>query len=100
MVFAGRASVLVPLTPDFGFLRLALDNVGPQDVARGGTRLEEPIRRAVDGFGPPGEAQRALLLITDGEDQDSFPRDAAQAAAEAGPVGVAAAGRPMRPPST
>jgi len=84
IAFAGRASVLSPLTPDFGFLRLALENAGPHSVTRGGTRLEEPIRRAVAGFGPPGASQRALLLITDGEDHDSFVRDAATEAAEAG----------------
>ena len=84
IAFAGRASVLSPLTPDFGFLRLALENAGPHSVTRGGTRLEEPIRRAVAGFGPPGPAQRAILLITDGEDHDSFAKDAAEEAAEAG----------------
>jgi Ca-activated chloride channel family protein len=82
--FAGRATVLSPLTPDFGFLRLVLDGAGPHSVARGGSRLEEPIRKAVAGFGAPGGAARAILLITDGEDHDSFPLDAAKAAAAEG----------------
>ena len=84
IAFAGRASVLSPLTPDFGFLRLVLDPVGPHSVARGGTRIGEAIRRAVASFGPAGETSRAILLITDGEDHDSFPLDAAKDAAEAG----------------
>jgi Ca-activated chloride channel family protein len=84
IAFAGRASVLSPLTPDFGFLRLVLDDVGPGSVSRGGTRLAEPIRKAVEGFGPSRGASRAILLITDGEDHDSFALDAARAAAEAG----------------
>ncbi|MEE8508329.1 MAG: VWA domain-containing protein, partial [Myxococcota bacterium] len=84
IAFAGRATVLSPLTTDFSFLRLVLDNLGPHSVTRGGTRLEEPIRKALKGFGAPGEAARAILLITDGEDQDSFPQDAAKAAAELG----------------
>jgi Ca-activated chloride channel family protein len=88
IVFAGRASVLSPLTPDFGFLRLVLEGAGPASVTRGGTRLEEPIRKAVAGFGPASGASRAVLLITDGEDHDSFPLDAARAAAEAGVVVV------------
>ena len=84
IAFAGRASVLAPLTPDFGFLRLVLDGIGPTSASLGGTRLEEPIRKALAGFGPAGEASRALVLVTDGEDHDSFALDAAKAAAEQG----------------
>ncbi len=84
IAFAGRASVLSPLTPDFGFLRLALDNAGPNSVGRGGTRLEEPIRKAVDGFGAAGDVSRSIILITDGEDHDSFPLEAAKEAADRG----------------
>ena len=47
IAFAGRASVLSPMTPDFGFLRLVLNDAGPRSVNRGGTRLEEPIRKAI-----------------------------------------------------
>jgi len=89
IAFAGRATVLAPLTPDFSFLRLVLEGAGPHTVARGGTKLEEPIRKAVNGFGEIGDASRALLLITDGEDHDSFPLDAAAAAAEAGVIIIA-----------
>lgn len=84
IAFAGRASVLSPMTPDKSFLRLALDGAGPHSVPRGGTKLAEAIGRAVTGFGDPGPAQRALILITDGEDHDSFALDAAKRAAEAG----------------
>lgn len=84
IAFAGRASVLSPMTPDFGFLRLVLDQVGPSSVTRGGTRLEEPIRKAVAGFRRAGDVSRSILLITDGEDHDSFPLEAAKDAAEHG----------------
>ena len=84
IAFAGRASVLSPMTPDKSFLRLALESAGPHSVSRGGTRLAEPILRAVAGLGEPGPAQRALLLITDGEDHESFALDAAKTAAAAG----------------
>jgi len=89
IAFAGRATVLAPMTPDFSFLRLVLEGTGPHSVTRGGTRLEEPIRKATQGFGPAQEASRVILLITDGGDQDSFPLDAAKAAAEAGIVIIA-----------
>jgi Ca-activated chloride channel family protein len=84
IAFAGRATVLAPLTPDFSFLRLVLDSASPKSVSRGGTRLEEPIRKAIDGFAKESSSSRSILLITDGEDQDSFPKEAAKAAAERG----------------
>ncbi|MFP6656148.1 MAG: VWA domain-containing protein, partial [Myxococcota bacterium] len=84
IAFAGRATILSPMTPDKSFLRLALDSAGPHSVTRGGTRLAEPILRAVAGMGEEGPSQRALILITDGEDHDSFALDAAKQPAEAG----------------
>ncbi|MBF0109888.1 MAG: VWA domain-containing protein [Magnetococcales bacterium] len=84
ILFAGRATVVSPLTPDFGFFRLALDQAAPNSVSRGGTRLEEPIRKAIAGLNADAGVSRSILLITDGEDQDSFPLEAAHAAAERG----------------
>jgi len=84
IAFAGRASVVCPMTPDFSFLRLALDNTYVGSVGRGGTRLEEPLRKATRGFGAVGDLARVILLITDGEDHASFPLDAAKEAAERG----------------
>lgn len=84
IAFAGRATVLCPLTPDFGFFKLILDGAGPTSVGRGGTRLEEPIRKATAGFRTETDVSRAILLVTDGEDHDSFPLEAAKDAAERG----------------
>ncbi|MEM1227845.1 MAG: VWA domain-containing protein [Planctomycetota bacterium] len=89
--FAGRASVLCPLTPDYGFFKLILDGANPQSVGRGGTRLEEPIRKAMDGFRTESDVARVVFLITDGEDHDSHPLDAAKEAIERG-VKVVAVG--------
>ncbi|MCP4700045.1 MAG: VWA domain-containing protein [Gammaproteobacteria bacterium] len=84
IAFAGRAAVISPMTPDFGFLHIVLEQAGPHSVSRGGTRLEEPIRKAIAGFGAAGDVSRSILLITDGEDHDSFPLEAAKDAAERG----------------
>ncbi|MGE3166970.1 MAG: VWA domain-containing protein [Planctomycetota bacterium] len=84
IAFAGKATVLCPLTEDFGFFRLVLDEVSTHSVARGGTQLAEPIRKAVAGFGEVSDLSRAIILITDGEDHDSFPKEAAEAAVERG----------------
>ena len=84
IAFAGRATVLCPLTPDYGFLKLILDAAGPHSVGKGGTLLEEPIRKGVDGFRTASDVSRVLMLITDGEDHDSHALDAAKSAAERG----------------
>ena len=84
IAFAGRATVLCPMTSDFSFFRLILDGAGPHSVGRGGTKLEEPIRKALDGFRTGADVSRAILLITDGEDHDSHPTHAAEAAKERG----------------
>jgi Ca-activated chloride channel family protein len=83
VAFAGRATVLCPLTPDHGFFQLVLNGVDTRSAARGGTRIGDGIRRALEAFGGQGGA-RVILLITDGEDQESRPLDAAKAAAAAG----------------
>lgn len=84
IAFAGRAAVLCPLTPDFGFLRLVLESLGPHSVTRGGTNLEAPIRKALNGFKGESDLSRVILMITDGEDHESFALEAAKAAAERG----------------
>ncbi len=83
IAFAGRAAVKCPLTSDYGFLKLVLRDIDTRSVGRGGTRIGEAIRKAVAAYGP-GRGPRLMLLITDGEDHDSYPLDAAQAAVEAG----------------
>ena len=101
VAFAGRASVVSPLTSDYGFFRLALRDVGPETVARGGTRIGDAVRKSVAAFGATrGRGGRAtgtdravtwtaappriMLLITDGEDHDSYPLDAVADAVAAG----------------
>jgi Ca-activated chloride channel family protein len=83
VVFAGRATVPCPLTPDHGFFQLVLGGVDTRSAARGGSRIGDGLRRALEAFGDGGGA-RVILLITDGEDQDSRPLEAAKAAAAAG----------------
>ncbi|MEM9367611.1 MAG: VWA domain-containing protein [Planctomycetota bacterium] len=82
--FAGRATVLCPLTTDYGFFQLILQDANPGSVGRGGTRLEEPLRKAMAGFRSESDVSRLVVLITDGEDHDSHPLDAAKEAIERG----------------
>ncbi len=85
-VFAGSTVVKCPLTLDYGFFRMALEDVSPFSVSRGGTLLGDGIRTVLsDVFDGKRSNYRDIVLITDGEDHESFP---AEAAAQAGDLGV------------
>jgi Ca-activated chloride channel family protein len=50
-------------------------------VSRGGTLIGDAIRKALeDGFGDQEKKYKDIILITDGEDHDSFPVKAAEEA--------------------
>lgn len=84
IAFAGKATILSPMTTDFGFLKLILKETGPHSVGLGGTKIGDAIRAGTDSFRSAGDVNRLLLVITDGEDHDSFPIDAAAYAGEKG----------------
>ncbi len=81
IVFAGAASVKCPLTLDYGFFRMALEDVTTESAPRGGTLIGDAIRTALsDVFDNKASQYRDLVLITDGEDHESFPVEAAREA--------------------
>lgn len=82
VAFAGRASLQCPLTHDYAFFLQRLNAVGPDTVTRGGTRIGDAIRRALEGFATLAHNAKDIILLTDGEDHDSLPLEAAQAAAQ------------------
>jgi Ca-activated chloride channel family protein len=86
VVFAGSAVLKCPLTLDYGFFRLMLDDVDINSVSRGGTMIGDAVRKALDeAFDDQEKKYKDMILITDGEDHDSFPVEAAE---EAGRRGV------------
>ena len=82
LVFAGAAVVRVPLTTDQGFLRQALAEVDTGSAPRGGSLIGDAIRKALVAMPEQRDRDQVLVLITDGEDHDSFPEEAARQAAE------------------
>jgi Ca-activated chloride channel family protein len=67
VAFAGEAQLLCPLTLDHAAFMMHLQDIFPGIVPRGGTDLSAALRKAVDSFGEQREADRVILLITDGE---------------------------------
>jgi Ca-activated chloride channel family protein len=78
VTFAGNAALTCPLTINYGAYRMALDEVDTRSTARGGSLIGDAIREAADSFADNQKGHKAILLITDGEDQESFPVEAAR----------------------
>jgi Ca-activated chloride channel family protein len=87
VVFAGDAFVQCPLTTDYAAARLFLRAVDPAGMPQQGTAIAAALlesKRVLEGGGR-GPAAKAVLLITDGEDQQG---DALKAASETGDSGI------------
>lgn len=85
VIFAGTAAVKCPLTLDYGFFRMMLENVAAGGISRGGTMIGDAVRTTIDEVFDDQEKQyKDIILITDGEDHDSFPVQAAEDAGERG----------------
>jgi len=82
IAFAGQAVVKCPLTVDYDSFRRALNELDPNSAPRGGTAIGDAIRKAIEVFHAKAERDQAVLLITDGDDQESYPLEAANVAAE------------------
>lgn len=85
VAFAGNSAVKCPLTLDYGFFRMMLDDISVDSIARGGTLMGDAIRKTLtDVFDDQEKECKDIVLITDGEDHDSFPVDAAEKAGQRG----------------
>ncbi len=70
IVFAGRAYVQFPLTTDYSAANMFLDAVDVNSVPQQGTNIGEAIALALNSFKKKTETKKAIILITDGEDNE------------------------------
>lgn len=85
VIFAGEAYVQLPITTDYSAAKLFLSSIGPGMVPVQGTNVSDAIKKASESFSNDEGKNRAIILITDGENHDS---EAIQAAEEAGKNGI------------
>lgn len=78
VTFAGETRQSVPLTSHYEDFKQTLDSVGPHTVRSGGTRLGDAITAAANGFISKTNDHKAIVIFTDGEDQESNPVDVAK----------------------
>ncbi len=84
VAFAGEAFIQCPLTLDRSAVKLFLTTLNPNLIPTPGTILGAAIRVATQAFAEKEKEYKALILLTDGEDQGSNPLEAVKKAKEAG----------------
>ena len=85
--FAGVPALRCPLTFNHRAFLSQLEILSPQSTVRGGSMLGDAIRMAASSLGGANEsngAGRAIVVLSDGEDMESEPIEAATTAAETG----------------
>ena len=71
IVFAGEAYVQLPITTDYSTAKLFLDGIDTKIVPTQGTNIADAINKAVESFGKDEGKNKAIVIITDGEENSS-----------------------------
>ncbi|MEI8207546.1 MAG: VWA domain-containing protein, partial [Kiritimatiellales bacterium] len=73
VAFAGSSFLQCPVTVDYAAFTMMLDDIYAGIIPRGGTAIEQALKTAADSFDTKSEADRVIILITDGEDHEGDP---------------------------
>ena len=84
IVFAGDAYVQLPVTNDYISAKSFLSAINTKIVSRQGTDMAKAIALAMKSFSSQSENSRALIMITDGENQEGNPVEMAEIARKDG----------------
>lgn len=84
IVFAGDAYTQLPITTDYNSAKLFLAAVNTEIVPKQGTAIGTAIDLGMHSFAPNSEANKAIIIITDGENHEDDAVSIATAASEAG----------------
>ncbi len=84
IVFGGEAYVQLPITTDYAASKLFLESINTDMIPTQGTAIGAAINLAVESFGKDEGKNKAILIITDGENHEDDAIKAAEAAAEKG----------------
>ena len=84
IVFAGDAFTQLPITSDYISAKMFLSSINPSMVSTQGTAIGAAINLAARSFTPDETTDKAIILITDGENHEDDALGPAKAAAEKG----------------
>ena len=84
VAFSGTAFLQCPLTVDYGGFLLSLDSIDTNTIPRGGTSIASAIKEAIKGYGSQEKKYKTMVIITDGENNEGDPFEAAEEAKKNG----------------
>ena len=84
VIFAGSAFVQLPVTNDYISAKMFLNSITTESMPVQGTALGEAITLATRGFSSQSDKSRAIIVISDGENHEDDPVEAAKQAAGMG----------------
>jgi Ca-activated chloride channel family protein len=83
IVFAGKAYTQLPITTDYAAAKLFVSAISTDIIPTQGTAVGDAIARAIASYGET-KNNKAIIIITDGEDHQGSVLEQAEAAAKAG----------------
>lgn len=83
IIFAGKAYTQLPITTDYAAAKMFTSTINTNLVAVQGTALADAIELASNSFGE-SKRNRAMIIITDGEDHQGNTLEQAEAAVQKG----------------
>ena len=99
IVFAGNAYTQLPITSDFISAKMFLSSISTEMVPTQGTAIGAAIKLAMNSFTPNENSQKAIIIITDGENHEDDAIGMAKDAQEKGiQVNVIGIGSPKGAP--
>jgi Ca-activated chloride channel family protein len=86
VIFAGTAYTQLPLTSDYGAARMFIDVITTDDIQTQGTAIGAAIEMAMNAFDDDKDRRnnKAIIVISDGEDHEERAIEAAKAAKSRG----------------
>ena len=84
IVFAGEAYVQLPITTDYSAAKLFLSTVSTNIVPTQGTEIAKAVDLSIQSFDMENAQNKAIIIITDGENHDEKAIESAEKANELG----------------
>src|SRR5207253_2360980 len=81
IAFAGSAFLQAPLTIDYDAVLEAINDLDTKTIPEGGTNISSAITLATESYGKGAIGNRALIIVTDGEELSGDAVNTAKAAA-------------------
>lgn len=82
VIFAGDAFVQVPLTNDYSAAKMFLYSVRPEMMTNQGTDIGLAIEKCMKSFDMTNGINKAIIVMSDGEDHEGNPEEVAKGAYE------------------